>query len=62
MKSIRNNLPPEYCEFDWISEHFSWASLVSQLISPPILSPGLLEGPPYHGSGSVEWSDDDGSL
>lgn len=38
------------------------ASLVSPLISPPKLSSGLHEGPLYHGSGSVEWSDDDGSL
>lgn len=35
---------------------------MSWLISPLILSPGLHEGPLYHGSGSVEWSDDDGSL
>lgn len=35
---------------------------MSRPISPPILSTGLLKGPLYHGSGSVNWSDDDGSL
>ena len=35
---------------------------MSRLISPPILSAGLLKGPLYHGSGSVDWSDDDGRL
>lgn len=47
-------------EFDRILEHFSRASLVSRLISSPILSAGLLKGPLYHGSGSVSQSDDDG--
>lgn len=66
MKSIWKSTQPteywEYGESDWISEHFSWASLVSWLISRLILSSGLLEGPQYHGSGSVKRSDGDGSL
>lgn len=52
----------EWIRRTWISEHFSWTSLVSLLISPKILSSGLLEGPMFHGSGSVERGDYDGSL
>lgn len=35
---------------------------MSPLISPKKLSSSLLEGPMYHGSGSVERGDYDGSL